>query len=81
MALAKSALELFIRSLPRACKVTIIGFGTNLDVMSRTGDEMCVFDLNDENRDFMIKKIQAMESDLGGTDLMLPFRKLKYEVF
>ena len=42
---------------------------------------MCVFDLNDQNRDFMIKKIQAMDYNLGGTDLMLPFRKLKYEVF
>ena len=43
MSLAKSALELFIRSLPRACKVSIIGFGSRLDLVK--ADE---FNIEDE---------------------------------
>lgn len=56
MGLAKEALELFVRSLPKGATFSIISFGSNFDALQHNGSEIMV--LSDETRDFAIAMVK-----------------------
>ena len=70
---AKSALTLFIRSLPLNCKYSIISFGSSQEIM-KTIDGRNVFICNEEQNSNAINKIEhpTFDADFGGTDILTP---------
>jgi len=68
--MAKEALRLFLQSLPVGSKFDVISFGSkkNLKVHSQGGG----FPYTDSNLTTMKSIIDAMEADMGGTEIFEP---------
>jgi len=58
MEVAKNALDLFIRSLPKGCKFSIISFGSWWEAI-----EPSVMDYNDETSRNSIEKVKQFKAD------------------
>ena len=67
MEVAKQALDLFIRSLPKGCKFSIISFGSYWEAIQPS-----VMDYNDETSRESIEKLKQFEADLEGTEILQP---------
>ena len=70
MKLAKDALSMFIRSLPRQCKFSILSFGSSFTPMRFGGEEAISYD--DHSRDAALAEIAGMEANMGGTEILGP---------
>lgn len=67
MEMTKSALKLFMQSLPANSKFNIVSFGTRIEFAyskSQTYDNKSMKDA--------LKKIEQFSADLGGTDIYSP---------
>jgi uncharacterized protein YegL len=64
---AQEALKLFIKSLPANSKFNIIGFGTTVEWMSKNS-----VSYTKETIDETLLKIDKMDANLGGTQLLQP---------
>lgn len=67
MEVAIQALDLFIRSLPKGCKFSIISFGSCWEAIQPS-----VMDYNDETSRESIEKLKQFEADLEGTEILQP---------
>lgn len=71
METAQEALKIFIRSLPTGCRFSIIGFGSDSEMMSMNyGQTVIKYDEN--SMSFTLAKIDEMTSNLGATDILTP---------
>ena len=68
--MAKNALILFMRSLPKGCKFCIISFGTHFAKMCIKGEEIIPY--NDWTSGEAIRLIERYDNDFGGTNLLEP---------
>jgi len=73
MELAKEALALFIRSLPKDSKFSIISFGSRHQVMV-DDTQSSVLTLTDESKREALSQIQSFKPTLGGTNILGPLR-------
>jgi Ca2+-binding EF-hand superfamily protein len=67
--MAKNALQLFLRSLPRNCRFNIVGFGSRCDFLF----EQAV-DYDGESLQRASVHTANVRADLGGTELLQPLR-------
>ena len=68
----REALKLFIQSLPVGSKFSIIGFGSNIETMEIRGN--VVNEYNDDTKNQALAKVDRFEADLGGTEILNPFK-------
>ena len=64
---AKDAMDLFIRSLPKDCKFSVISFGSNFDALLPS-----VQDYNSSTSQSAITQIKTFDSNYGGTEILQP---------
>jgi hypothetical protein len=77
MTTAKEALKLFIQSLQPGSRFAIIPFGSDATIL-RSRDSKNVWELNDANKDFLIKERGYIDgrinATLGGTEMLEPIK-------
>ncbi|KXS19291.1 VIT-domain-containing protein [Gonapodya prolifera JEL478] len=66
---ARSALQLFLKSLPATCKFNIIGFGSEFQKLFLTPQPY-----NDANLATAVHHAQTVHADLGGTEILEPLK-------
>ena len=66
------ALILFIKSLPFGSRFEIISFGTKFDKMSKSDEG---FQYDDETLEKVIKQVEQMRANYGGTNILLPLHE------
>ena len=71
--LAKEALTLFIRSLPKGSKFEIIRFGTKYEYLNINGKSKAI-EYNEETSNQAILAIEDFNSDFGGTNILSPLK-------
>ena len=69
MELAKEALDIFILSLPKGCKFSIISFGRLFDSL-----KPFVMNYDDESKQRTLDQIKNFRSNYGGTDILRPLK-------
>lgn len=67
---AKSALKIFMRSLPVGCKFTIMSFGSNHSNMTLQGKDVIPY--SDVTMNEAIEEIGTFSSNFGGTNILSP---------
>ena len=65
--MAKDALDIFIRSLPKGCKFSIISFGTKYTSLIPS-----VMDYDDESKQRTLDQIKNFTHNYGGTNILEP---------
>lgn len=66
---AKSALELFLHSMPSNSIFEIVGFGSQYDPLFHT-----LVDYNDTTLEIATNYARSIDADLGGTEMLQPLR-------
>ena len=72
MPIAVEALGLFVRSLPKDCSFSIIGFGSQFVTENIGGGEVIAY--SNENKQQALDRIKSYEADLGGTEILTPLQ-------
>ena len=72
--LVKETLIFFMQSLPKNSYFQLIGFGSNVEFINENPVEY-----TEDNVKKTIKKIKALDANLGGTELILPLREIYNE--
>ena len=71
--LAKDALSIFIRSLPKDSSFSIIGFGSMFTAMQSDEDQV-IHPYNDDTRDAALCEISQMLANYGATNILEPLK-------
>ena len=66
---ASQTLVLFLKSIPPGCSFNIIGFGSSYKTLFPSS-----VPYNQENLDVAIRHAEALQADLGGTELLPPLK-------
>ena len=70
MGMARDALSMFIRSLPKNSSFTLISFGSNYSSTKIAG--RTVINFNDETKNYALEQIKTFRDDFGGTEIVQP---------
>ena len=68
MNITKESMKLFLHSLPKGSKFSIISFGTKFEYLKQEKP----FDYNDKNIKYVKQQIEKFKSDMGGTNILEP---------
>ncbi|KAJ3335166.1 von Willebrand factor A domain-containing protein 5A [Gonapodya sp. JEL0774] len=66
---ARTALLLFLKSLPQSCKFNIIGFGSGYELLFPNS-----VDYNEESLTKAVQHVEKVDADLGGTEILPPLQ-------
>ena len=72
METSKTALKLFLRSLPVGSKFAIISFGSSYSFMTINGQQ--IIDYNNNTSEQAIQLIDRFGADCGGTEILGPLK-------
>ena len=67
MKLATDSLDIFVRSLPKGCKFSVISFGSGWDAL-----QPITADYNDTTSQNALEQIKNFDSNYGGTNILEP---------
>ncbi|XP_066458804.1 von Willebrand factor A domain-containing protein 5A-like isoform X2 [Eleutherodactylus coqui] len=68
---AKETLVLLLKSLPLGCYFNIFGFGSDFESIFMESKEY-----TQQSMEEAVKKVNTMEADLGGTEILQPLKKI-----
>ncbi|XP_066458219.1 von Willebrand factor A domain-containing protein 5A-like [Eleutherodactylus coqui] len=68
---AKETLVLLLKSLPLGCYFNIFGFGSDFESIFMESKEY-----TQQSMEEAVKKVNEMEADLGGTEILQPLKKI-----
>ncbi|KAF6736131.1 von Willebrand factor A domain-containing protein 5A [Oryzias melastigma] len=68
---ARDTLLLLLKSLPMGCYFNIYGFGSRFDQVFPNSVEY-----SEESMEKALKKVEGMQSDLGGTEILQPLKQI-----
>ena len=72
MALARDALSMFIRSLPKNSSFSLISFGCNFETTEIGRETIITF--NDATKNNALTKIKTFTDNFGGTEILQPLQ-------
>ena len=66
-------MTIFVRSLPKGCSFSIIGFGTSYEIYTKNDDDnITILPFSNKNKNEALTSIKSIKSNLGGTDILQP---------
>ena len=72
MEMAKDALNIFIRSLPLGCRFSIIGFGSNYEMLQHDGQNFGIL-YDERSKESALAQIAEFKANFGKHELFNPF--------
>lgn len=72
MDLARDALSMFIRSLPKDSSFSLISFGSHFS--ETTIEKETIITFNDNTKNLALEEIDMFTDDFGGTNILQPLR-------
>ncbi|XP_024128987.2 von Willebrand factor A domain-containing protein 5A [Oryzias melastigma] len=73
---ARDTLLLLLKSLPMGCYFNIYGFGSRFDQVFPKSEEY-----SQESMEEALKKVEGMQADLGGTEILQPLKQIYSQPF